>query len=206
MSTTTTTESRDMTAETTRENSAALIRWLALVACAGVAIAVLMGFVARSIRVDSPVGEGTSLVGGDAADFRLPVLGGGESGPADFSGKVVIIDFWASWCGPCRLQAAFLEEMHEEYDASQVQFLAINVGEDEKTVQAYVDATPFPYPVLMDQQNVLSNRYEIYGLPTVMVVDKNGTIAYRHSGVLDKETLAKKVAQAGVPVPTDKEA
>jgi|GEM_PF-1850170 len=189
----------------TRENRTSLLRWLAVVVAAVAAIALLMTYVARTVHVDSPVAPGEDLASAEQADFRLPQVDGDETGPPDFGGKVVVVDFWTTWCGPCRLQAAYLESMHEDYDASEVQFLAVNLGEDEATIRTFLAQNPFPYPVLMDVDNALSTRYEIYGLPTVMIIDKNGAIAFRHSGVLDKATLAEHVAQAGVPLPTGKE-
>ncbi len=197
MSTTTSTDS-----QAKPETAGSLIRWLALVAIAGVGIALLMSYVVRSVRLDSPVAAGDGVVSADQADFRLPVLGGdGEMGPPDFAGKVIVVDFWATWCGPCRLQAAYLEAMFEDYDPSQVQFLAVNVGEDLGTVSAFVEDTPFPYPVLMDVHNALSQRYQVYGLPLVMVIDKRGTITWKNVGVSDRKTLEKQIARAGVAAP-----
>lgn len=187
--------------ETQNETAGGLVRWLALVVAAGVAIALLMTFIVRSVRLDSPVPSGEGVVSADQADFRLPVLGGGESGPPDYAGKVVVIDFWATWCGPCRLQAEFLEAMYEDYSADDVQFLAVNVGEDLSTVRSFVESTPFPYPVLMDEHGALSQRYQVFGLPLVMVIDKRGAITWKNVGVADRETLEKQIARAGVPAP-----
>ena len=82
-------------------------------------------------------------------NVRLAALGGGTVGFGDFEGEIVVVDFWASWCGPCRLQAKILAPLHEQLDG-RVQFLAINLGEDLATVERYVAKNAFPYPVLMD--------------------------------------------------------
>ena len=136
--------------------TAAIVRWVVLVALAFGMLGFGLSWLAGSLDLDSPVARNSVSGpdgGGDLVEFRLPQLAGGpDIGPPDFRGKVVVIDFWATWCGPCRLQAKFLDELFHELPADQVQFLAVDVGEDEATVRAYVEKTPFPYPVLLDRQ------------------------------------------------------
>ncbi len=116
---------------------------------------------------------------------RLAALGGGTVSLADFEGEVVVVDFWASWCGPCRLQASILAPLHEELDG-RVQFLAVNLGED------------LANPVLLDPEERLGVDLDIYALPTVMVLDRAGRIAYLRPGISDRPTLTEALRLAGV--------
>ena len=179
-----------------------LFRWLFLAAAAFGGLAMSMGWVANTVDVASPVGaslgatDGAAPADGPVADFRLQSLDGQLVGPPDFLGQVVLVEFWATWCGPCRLQANILEELHAEFDG-QVQFLAVDSGESESTVRTYVEKTPFPYPVLLDPQDSLSAQFRIYGLPTVMVIDKQGRIVFQETGVTPADALRAQFRAAG---------
>lgn len=147
----------------------------------------------------------TAEVSGDVVeypppDFRLATLDGGEIGPPDYQGEAVVLDFWATWCGPCRLQAEFLDKLHGELDGKGVRFLAVNVGETADQVRDFVAETPFPYPVLLDSADTLTSRYNLLGLPTVMVVNTEGRISFLRTGVTDNETLRKALRDAGADV------
>ena len=144
-------------------------------------------------------GEPVAAVGAAARPpgVRLAALDGGTVGFEDFEGQVVVVDFWASWCGPCKLQAKILAPLHQEL-ADQVQFLAINLGEDRATVDRYVARNAFPYPVLMDPEERLGVDLDIYALPTVMVLDQTGRIAFLRAGISDRPTLNQALAAAGV--------
>lgn len=192
-----------------RAHGVAILRWLALVALAFCAVAAGFHWIAKSATIASPVavpipaGEslaGTSPTGRSypAPDFRLASLDGDMIGPPDYAGDVVLVEFWATWCGPCRLQARFLEELHTELGGQGVHFLAIDSGEDEATVREFVARNPFPYPVLLDPDSSLSSRYQVYGLPTVMIVDRQGAISFMETGVSDVPTLRKALTAAGL--------
>ena len=129
-------------------------------------------------------------------DVQLAALGGGTVGLGDFEGEVVVVDFWASWCGPCRLQAKILAPLHEEL-GERVQFLAVNLGEDLPTVERYVAKHGFPYPVLMDPEERLGVDLAIYALPTVMILDRSGQIAFLRAGISDRPTLRDALVAAG---------
>lgn len=135
---------------------------------------------------------------GSKPEFRLKTLDGRVLGPKDFKGKVVVVDFWATWCGPCHVQARILEPIHRDYKARGVQFLAANVGEDEKTVKRFVENKPFPYPVLMDSDSAVSNQLGVYALPTLLVIDKKGKVSFVQPGLTDADTLKKALKAAGV--------
>ncbi len=144
--------------------------------------------------------EGSKEAGtvGAKPDFHLKTLDGRKLGPADFPGQVVVVDFWATWCGPCHLQARIREPIYRDFQGKGVQFLAANVGEEEATVRSFVKDKPFPYPVLLDTETTVSGNLGVYALPTLMVVDKKGKIAYLQSGLIDGPTLRKILKGAGV--------
>ena len=135
-------------------------------------------------RVDAGAGELAPM-----PEFTLASLGGESFGKADFAGKVVLFDFWATWCGPCHLQADILKEIYPGAAARGVEFVAISTGEDAGTVRNFVARRPFPYAVLVDPEEVLGTALEILALPTLVIVDARGQIAYRHTGVADAETI-----------------
>ena len=135
---------------------------------------------------------------GARPEFKLKTLDGRKLGPTDFPGQVVVVDFWATWCGPCHIQARILEPIHRDFQGKGVQFLAANVGEDEATVRKFVKDKPFPYPVLLDPESQVSGNLGVYALPTLMVIDKKGKVTLLQAGVMDGPTLRKALKEAGV--------
>jgi thiol-disulfide isomerase/thioredoxin len=135
---------------------------------------------------------------GSQPEFKLKTLDGRKLGPADFKGQVVVVDFWATWCGPCHIQARILEPIHEDYKGKGVQFLAANVGEDEATVRGFVKDKPFPYPVLLDAESTVSGKLGVVALPTLMVIDKKGKVSFLQAGVVDGPSLRRVLKEAGI--------
>jgi len=133
--------------------------------------------------------------------FRLPTLDGRELGPADFKGKVVVADFWATWCGPCHLQADILHKLHAQYSKDDVQFLAIDVGEDEKTVRAFTAKRPFPYPVLLDEEEEVSGDLRVAGFPTLLILNRKGEVSYLRAGIVPEKRLRELLTLAGAQPP-----
>lgn len=130
--------------------------------------------------------------------FRLKTVDGRLIGPKDYEGQVVVVDFWATWCAPCHVQARILEPIHRDYKGKGVQFLAANVGEDEPTVRSFLKNKPFPYPVLLDPEDKVSSKLGVVALPTLMIIDKKGKVALFHTGVADGATVRKVLKQTGV--------
>lgn len=142
-------------------------------------------------------GPGAPAAVGSTPKFRLKTLDGRVLGPADFRGKVVLVDFWATWCGPCHVQARALEPVYRDFKNRSVQFLAVNVGEDESTVRSFIQEQPVAYPVLLDPSSSASNELAVYALPTVMVIDKKGRISFLQPGFTDGDTLRRVLKEAG---------
>ena len=183
----------------------AITRWLVLIAVSFGVLALGLSWISKRVTIASPV---SSFAEEEAAresqyplpDFRLASLDGGTIGPQDYQGDVVLVELWATWCGPCRLQARFLEELHQELDGNGVHFLAVSVGEDEETVREFIEDTPFPYPVLLDPEDTLGQRYQIYGLPTVMIIDRQGNVSFLETGISDTARLKVALEAAGAEI------
>jgi peroxiredoxin len=129
-------------------------------------------------------------------DFRLPGLDGHEVGPSDFEGKVLLLEFWATWCGPCRAQATILERLYADVASEDLEFLAISVGEPAEVVERFVEQRPFSYPVLVDSDDELSGELMVYVLPTVAIVDRQGRVVFFEMGISSEGTLRKVLEEA----------
>lgn len=141
--------------------------------------------------------EAVAATGRPAPDFELTAVGAGDVRLADYRGRVVLLDFWATWCIPCRAQAQILEPLYAEYRGRGVEFLAVDSGEEAEVVRDFVAKNPFPYPVLLDPEDSLGDALQTRVLPTLVVVDKAGKIAYFNEGVVDARELRQVLARAG---------
>jgi thiol-disulfide isomerase/thioredoxin len=129
-------------------------------------------------------------------DFHFKTLEGRPLGPKDFPGQVVVVDFWATWCGPCHIQTKILEPIYRDYQGKGVQFLAANVGEELDTVRSFLKSRPLPYTVVLDPDDV-AGHLGIVALPTLMVIDKQGRVSYFEPGLADGATIRQVLRQAG---------
>jgi thiol-disulfide isomerase/thioredoxin len=134
---------------------------------------------------------------GTPIDFQLPSVDGRALGPRSFPGQVVVVDFWATWCLPCRLQAQILEPVYRDLKGRGVQFLAANVGETPDEVKKFLKDKPFPYPVLLDPEQKVATKLAVFALPTLLVVDKKGRVSYLQGGIADGDTLKALIKKAG---------
>lgn len=110
-----------------------------------------------------------------AADFTLPGLNGDVS-LADFRGKYVLINFWASWCPPCKAEMPDLYAYHRQYQDQGFTLLGVNVAEDKATVQAFLAANGFEFPVALDLTGAVYNRYGGDGLPSSFLIGPDGAL------------------------------
>ncbi len=114
---------------------------------------------------------------------------------ADLRGKVVIVNFWATWCPPCRAELPSMNRAWNQLDQERFAMLAVNVGEDEDTIFSFMGDYPIEFPVWLDQSGKAAREWPLRGLPTTYIIDKNGRIAYRAIGgrEWDDDALLEKI-------------
>jgi len=117
-----------------------------------------------------------------APSFHLEDPGSNVHQLSDFRGKVVIVNFWASWCAPCREELPSMNRVRAALKQQEVAMLAINLGEDLEAVNAFIDEFPIDFTVLLDRDGTISQRWQVTGMPTTFVVNPCGEIAYRIIG------------------------
>lgn len=119
---------------------------------------------------------------GPAPDFGLPDASGQSRSLSDYNGQVVMINFWASWCGPCRQEMPLLDELHRRYGALGFTMLGINVEEDSQLADNFLKDTPVSFPILYDRQNSVSKLYDVIAMPSTVIIDRTGNIRFIHHG------------------------
>ncbi len=123
-------------------------------------------------------------VSGPAPDFTLPDSQGNPMSLKDFRGEVVMINFWASWCIPCRQEMPFLEKLYQRYKDLGFTIIGINVEEDTQMAHAMLKKIPVSFPILFDQKNDVSKLYQVSGMPTTILIDKDGNKRFEHKGYM----------------------
>ncbi|MFA7074500.1 MAG: TlpA disulfide reductase family protein [Endomicrobiaceae bacterium] len=117
-----------------------------------------------------------------APDFTLQDLNGQKVSLSDFKGKVVFIDFWASWCPPCRQSIPAVEKLYDEYKNNEnVVILGINLNEDKSSVSKFIEKQKMNYKVLLSDKKVISN-YKISGIPAFFLIDQKGDMYNKYVG------------------------
>jgi len=121
------------------------------------------------------------------------MLDGKSTEVADYQGQVLIVNFWASWCPPCRAEMPEIQAYYDQYQDDGLALLMINSGEPEATARSFIQQTGFTFPVGLDPTNRISNNYGINALPVTLVYDRSGEIVYRHSGMISRAVLDAQV-------------
>jgi thiol-disulfide isomerase/thioredoxin len=122
-----------------------------------------------------------------APDFSLPLVNGAAIRLADLKGKVVFLNFWATWCGPCRAEMPSMEALYRRYRDRGLEMVAVNVREDRGTAAAFMEQFGLTFPAALDGGGV-SRRYGITAFPTTYIIDREGLIVSRIVGSINWDT------------------
>jgi peroxiredoxin len=158
----------------------------------------LLLILATTVVACSGPGAGVSRginVGNRAPDFTLEALDGTKVSLKNYRGKVVLINFWATWCPPCRAEIPEIEAAFEARQDDGFVVFGVNVEEARETVAPFVDAFEMSYPVLLDESGRLLQTYRAMGLPMSVIIDQDGVIQARHIGFLTAADLDSYLAE-----------
>jgi peroxiredoxin len=144
-----------------------------LQASAGTALALVAG---RALPAIAPAAA--------APDFTLRSLGGPNMRLAEQRGRVVMINFWATWCGPCRQEMPHLSRLYDKYRGSGFVLMGVNVDDDVRNATAVATKLAVSFPVLLDTDKAVSRLYELSTMPSTVLVDRDGRVRHLHRGYL----------------------
>ncbi len=136
----------------------------------------ILGFILTTVLLVAGCLSQVPQVGELAPDFQLPNLEGQSISLSDFRGEPVLVNFWASWCLPCRFEIPFIQEVYEEWSASGLVVLAINKGESLSTAKDFMQSYNLSFPALLDINQDVALEYNIRSIPTTFFIDKDGII------------------------------
>jgi len=134
---------------------------------------------------------------GAAPDFTLRTMAGPNVRLAEQRGRVVMVNFWATWCGPCRQEMPQLNRLYEKYRASGFVLLGVNVDDDSKKAAELAGKLGVTFPVLLDTDKSVSKRYDLSTMPSTVIIDRDGTVRYVHRGYLTgyENTYEKQIRE-----------
>jgi cytochrome c biogenesis protein CcmG, thiol:disulfide interchange protein DsbE len=133
-------------------------------------------------------------IGHLAPDFTLDALNGDNLTLSEFRGHPVILNFWATWCGPCRAEAPALETAADLVGDSGV-ILGVNVQEDPLSVMQFIDQYGLSYPIVLDSNGEVAKLYRVRAYPTTYFINANGTIAELYTGALNAPLIQKRIRE-----------
>lgn len=121
-------------------------------------------------------------VSGTAPDFTLKSRSGENLRLEDLRGEVVMLNFWASWCGPCRQEMPHMDDIEKEFRDYGFRVLAVNVDQRREDAEEFLDTMPVDFAILWDHDSQVSERYDVQAMPTTVMIDRDGQARYVHHG------------------------
>jgi thiol-disulfide isomerase/thioredoxin len=138
------------------------------------------------------------MAGKDAPDFAVKALDGKSYSLASLKGKPVLLDFWATWCGPCRKAMPAVEKMYRDYKEQGLMVLAVDAGEERAVVDEFLKKTPVPYPVALSTESKIAEAYHVEAFPTLVMIGRDGKVVAHEIGYGGDAMLADMAKKAGL--------
>ena len=129
--------------------------------------------------------------GEPAPQFMADFLDGTEADMSAFKDKILMIDFWSSWCPPCRQEAPLLSQIYTEYKGKPLEFIGIAIWDQETDIASFVNQFNVSYPTIVDKRGRIAIDYGVTGIPEKYFVDRNGTLLRKFIGPMNAETLRR---------------
>lgn len=117
-----------------------------------------------------------------APTFALPGKSGESIDLAKLKGQVVMLNFWASWCGPCRTEMPLMDQIYKKYSAAGFTMLGVNVDTDSTDAQKFLSQVPVTFPIAFDRDNKVSKMYDVAAMPSTVFIDRKGNVRALHRG------------------------
>lgn len=130
----------------------------------------------------SGIAAAAAVPGSPAPALVLPARDGGKVDLASLKGEVVMINFWATWCGPCRQEMPLLAQLHTKYQPLGFTLLGVNVEPDSAAAVDWLKGVPVGFPIVFDRDSAVAGRFGVEGMPSTVFVDRNGQVRYVHRG------------------------
>jgi peroxiredoxin len=159
-----------------------------------ISIVLLLLALALGLASCSSTGPGSAVPQGinegtRARDFTLKAMDGSKASLSDYRGGPVLINFWATWCAPCRAEIPDFEAAYQAHKDEGFVVLGVNVEESQQAVESFVAEVGMTYPVLLDEHGQVMREYRSQGLPMSLLLDEEGVIQVRHVGLLSGDKL-----------------
>ncbi|HYB50101.1 MAG TPA: TlpA disulfide reductase family protein [Burkholderiaceae bacterium] len=157
----------------------------------------MLRFTLALAAVLASAGAGATLVSQRAPDFTLPSAAGRNLRLQEQRGQVVMLNFWATWCGPCRREMPHLDRLYAKYHAAGFVLLGVNVDEDQRNAVGVMNKLGLHFPVLFDTKQKVSRLYDLSTMPSTVLIDRDGRVRYVHLGYREgfEDTYEKQITE-----------
>jgi len=159
-----------------------------------VTMGVLMALVLAVAGCTPPAGS--TQASPPAPPFTLREFNGSEVSLADFRGQTVVMNFWATWCVPCRQEMPMFEEVWKSEQGKGVTFLGVGVEDDEAQLSSFMQSLHITYPAGLDRDSSIARSYNLAGMPTTLFISPNGELIHKWQGPIDRDHVEQFLAEA----------